>query len=91
VNFANAFGKVLEHVDGKDRNWGRFNGSTLSAFTQQTILSGNTTSGSIAKSPGALNQSMPVYTFNTSVRNSGPYSFLNNLGYQMQLTFKYDF
>jgi hypothetical protein len=91
LNFANAFGKVLEHVDGKDRNWGRFNSMTLSAFPQQTVLSGNTSGGSIARSPGALNQSMPVYTFNTSVRNSGPFNFVNNLGYQMQLTFKYDF
>jgi len=91
VNFANAFGKVLEHVDGKDRNWGRFYSTTITANPQQTVLSGNTSSGSIARSPGAINQSMPVYTFNTAVRNSGPFSFINNLGYQMQLTFKYDF
>jgi hypothetical protein len=91
MNAANAFGKLLEHVDGKDRNWGRFYNMTLSAFPQQTILSGNTASGSIARSPGAISGSMPVYTFNSTVRNRGPYDFANNLGYLMQLTFRYDF
>jgi hypothetical protein len=100
VNAANALGRIIDHVAplGKDsagvkrnRNWGRFNDATLSAFPQQQILSGNTTSGSIARSPGPLNQSMPVYTFNSTVRTRGPYDFVNNLGYLMQLTFRYDF
>ena len=100
INAANALGRVLDHVvpQGKDsagvrieRNWGRFNDATLSAFAQQQILSGNTASGSIARSPGALNQSMPVWTFNSTVRTRGPYDFVNNLGYLMQLTFRYDF
>jgi hypothetical protein len=100
INAANALGRIIDYVAplGKDsagtrmhRDWGRFNDATLSAFAQQQILSGNTASGSIARSPGALNQSMPVYTFNSTVRTRGPYDFVNNLGYLMQLTFRYDF
>jgi len=100
VNAANALGRLIDYVAplGKDstgtrlnRDWGRFNDATLSAFAQQQILSGNTAGGSIARSPGALNQSMPVYTFNSTVRTRGPYDFVNNLGYLMQLTFRYDF
>jgi len=91
MNAANAIGKILEHVDGKDRNWGRFYNATLSSFPQQTVLSGNTSGGSIARSRGPLSQSQPVYTFNSTVRSRGPYDFANNLGYLMQLTFRYDF
>jgi hypothetical protein len=91
INAANALGKVLDHVNNKNRNWGRFNDATLSAFPQQQILAGNTSSGSIARSPGPLNTSMPVYTFNSTVRTRGPYDFVNNLGYLMQLSFRYSF
>ena len=92
LNAANAFGKLLEHVDGKDRNWGRFNNATLSAFTQQTVLAGApTTGGQINRTPGPLSTSMPVYTFNSTARSRGPYDFANNLGYLMQLTFRYEF
>jgi len=91
INASNAIGKVLTHLDGHERNWGRFNGATASAFPQQQVLQGNTAGGSLARSPGALNQSMPTYTFNTQVRNRGPFDFASNLGYLMQLTFRYEF
>ena len=64
---------------------------TLSAFPQQTVLSGNTSGGSIARSPGALNQSMPVYTFNATARSAGPSDFAGNIGYNMHLTMRYSF
>ena len=34
---------------------------------------------------------MPVYTFNSTVRTRGPYDFVNNLGYLMQLRLRYTF
>jgi hypothetical protein len=88
VNATNALGRVLQHVDGKERNWGTFNTTTLTAFTQQMVLS-NATGG--ARTSGPLSTSQPVYTFNTTVRNRGPYDFINNLGYLMQLTMRYEF
>ncbi|HEY9225049.1 MAG TPA: carboxypeptidase regulatory-like domain-containing protein [Gemmatimonadaceae bacterium] len=91
VNAVNAIGKVLEHVDGKGRDWGHYSTMTASSFSQQQVLLGASGTGQINRSPGALSQSMPVYTFNSSVRTRGPYDFINNLGYLMQLTFKYDF
>jgi hypothetical protein len=91
INAANAVGRVLQHVDGKERNWGTFTNATLSAFPQQTVLAGNTASGSSARTSGPIGQSQPVYTFNTTVRNRGPFDFVNNLGYLMQLTMRYEF
>lgn len=92
LNAANAVGKVLEAIDNKSRNWGRFNNMTLSAFSQQQVLTGApTTGGQINRSPGPLSQSLPVFTFNSTVRTRGAYDFVNNLGYLMQLTFRYEF
>ena len=86
VNFANALGEVLQHVDGHARDWGKIYVPTIStAFPQQAVLS------QTARTPGALNQSMPVMTFNTNVRNRGAFSNITNLGYQMALTFRYEF
>ena len=48
-------------------------------------------SGSIARSPGPISQSMPVYTFNATARSRGPYDFASNIGYNMQLTMRYSF
>jgi hypothetical protein len=99
INAANALGRIIDHVvplskdstgAPRNRDWGRFNDGTLGVFAQQQILSGNT-AGGIARSPGPLNQSMPVYTFNSTVRRDGPFAVVNNLGYLMQLTFRYDF
>ena len=90
INAANAVGRVLQHVDGHERNWGTFTNATLSAFTQQTVLAGNNSSSS-ARTTGPINQSMPVYTFNSTVRTRGPFDFSNNLGYLMQLSFRYEF
>jgi hypothetical protein len=91
INAANAVGKLLQHVDGHERDWGHITGSTLSAFTQQTALFGNTSSGSSARTAGSLDQSMPVYTFNSTLRSRGPYDFTSNLGYLMQLSLRYEF
>jgi len=91
INAANAVGKVLQQIDGKQRDWGQFNNATLSAFSQQTVLSGNTASGSSARTVGPITQSMPVYTFNSTVRTRGPFDFANNLGYLMQLSLRYEF
>ena len=85
VNFANALGLMLNHLDGKDRQWGKIYGATITPNPQQTVLA------QTARTPGSLNQSMPVFTFNSSVKNNGPFAFASNLGYQMALTFRYDF
>ncbi|MBA3671631.1 MAG: hypothetical protein H0W68_06360, partial [Gemmatimonadaceae bacterium] len=91
INAANAIGRVLQHIDGKDRNWGTFANSTLSSFTQQSVLAGNTASGSSARTAGGIATSTPVYTFNSTVRTRGPFDFQNNLGYLMQVTLRYAF
>jgi hypothetical protein len=85
VNFSNALGLMLNHIDGRDREWGKIYGATITANPQQTVLA------QTARTPGPLNQSMPVFTFNSSVKNNGPFAFASNLGYQMALTFRYDF
>jgi hypothetical protein len=91
INIANVAGELLQHVDGRARDWGKTYGATISSFPQQTVLSGNTASGSIARSPGPISQSMPVYTFNATARSRGPYDFASNIGYNMQLTMRYSF
>jgi outer membrane receptor for ferrienterochelin and colicin len=91
INIANVTGELLQHIDGRARDWGKTYGATISAFPQQTVLSGNTSSGSIARTPGPINQSMPVYTFNATARARGPYDFAGNIGYNMQLTMRYTF
>ena len=85
VNFSNALGLMLNHLDGRNRQWGKIYGATITANPQQTVLA------QTARTPGPLNQSMPVFTYNTSVKNNGPFAFASNLGYQMALTFRYDF
>ncbi|MFL5614233.1 MAG: TonB-dependent receptor domain-containing protein [Gemmatimonadaceae bacterium] len=86
VNFANALGEVLQHVDGREREWGKIYVPTISnAFPQQAVLQ------QTARTPGPLNQSMPVFNFNTNARNRGAFSNITNLGYQMALTFRYEF
>jgi len=85
VNFSNALGLILNHVDGRNRQWGKIYGSTITANPQQTVLS------QVGRTPGAINQSMSNFTFNSAVKNGGPFSFASNLGYQMALTFRYEF
>lgn len=85
VNFANALGLIMNHIDGRDRRWGKIYGSTLTANPQQSVLTQSN------RTPGALNQSMPVYSFNATARSRGPFDFASNLGYQMALTFRYEF
>ena len=86
VNFGNALGEVLQHIDGHPRDWGKIYVPTISSgFPQQAVLT------QVARTPGPLNTSMPVFNFNTSVRNNGPFSTISNLGYQMALTFRYEF
>ena len=86
VNFANALGEVLQHVDGHERDWGKIYVPTISsAFPQQSVLS------QVARTPGPLNQSMPVFTFNANARNRGAFSNVTGVGYQMALTFRYEF
>jgi outer membrane receptor protein involved in Fe transport len=85
VNFANAAGLLLNHVDGRNRQWGKIYGSTITANPQQTVLS------QVGRTPGPINQSMSNFTFNTAVKNGGPFAFASNLGYQMALTFRYEF
>lgn len=91
INAANAVGKVLQQLDGRERDWGHVSGATLSAFSQQTVLSGNTSSGSSARTSGPISQSMPVYSFNSTVRSRGPFDFTSNLGYLMQISLRYAF
>ena len=86
ANFANALGEVLQHVDGHEREWGKIYVPTINnSFPQQAVLS------QTARTPGALNQSYPVMTMNANVRSRGAFSNVNNLGYQMALTFRYEF
>jgi outer membrane receptor for ferrienterochelin and colicin len=91
INIANVTGELLQHLDGRERDWGKTYGATISSFPQQAVLAGNTAGGSIARSPGPINQSMPVYTFNATARSRGPYDFAGNIGYNMQLTMRYTF
>jgi len=85
VNFANALGQVLNHVDGRNREWGKIYGATISANPQQTVLS------QVGRTAGPLDQSQPNFTFNTNVQNRGPFDFQSNIGYQMALTLRYEF
>jgi hypothetical protein len=55
------------------------------------VLSQNTSGGSSARTAGPTAQSQPVYTFNTTVRNRGPYDFAGNVGYNLALTVRYVF
>ena len=104
VNFANLAGVLLDQIFPLDditldngekvehlRDWGKNYGATISSFPQQQVLSATTGTGLRQRSPGPLSESMPVYTFNANVRNRGPFSFASNIGYQMQLTFRYEF
>lgn len=93
INFAALSGELFNHAFGGDRDWGKNYGATLSSFPQQTVLSGSGLSNGtrVSRTPGPTAQSMPVYTFNSTVRSRGPYDFASNIGYQMQLTFRYDF
>jgi hypothetical protein len=91
ANMMNLAGEILQHVDGVERDWGKTYGSTLSSFPQQSVLSQNTSGGSSARTAGPTAQSQPVYTFNTTVRNRGPYDFAGNVGYNLALTVRYVF
>ena len=85
VNFSNALGLLLNHVDGRNRQWGKIYGSTITANPQQTVLS------QVGRTAGPINQSMSNFTFNSAVKNGGPFAFASNLSYQMALTFRYEF
>ena len=85
LNFSNALGLLLNHVDGRNRQWGKIYGATITANPQQTIVS------QVARTPGPLSQSMPVYSLNSAFKNQGPFAFASNLSYQMALTFRYEF
>ena len=85
LNFSNALGLMLNHVDGRNRQWGKIYGSTITGNPQQTALT------QVARTPGPLNQSMPVYSVNSSLKSQGPFAFASNLSYQMALTFRYEF
>jgi hypothetical protein len=91
ANVMNVAGELLQHVDGVARDWGKTYGATISANPQQTVLSGNTSSGSSARTQGPYLQSQPVYTFNTTARNQGPFNFAGNTGYNLALTLRYSF
>jgi len=91
ANVMNVAGEILQHVDGVARDWGKTYGSTLSSFPQQQVLTGNTSSGSSARTAGPYLQSQPVYTFNSTVRTRGPYDFQGGVGYNLALTLRYKF
>jgi hypothetical protein len=85
-NFANALGEVLQHVDGHARDWGKIYVPTLStAFPQQAVLT------QTGRTPGPLSQSYPVYTVRSDIVTKGGFANVINLGYQMALTFRYEF
>jgi hypothetical protein len=56
-------------------------------FSQQAVLSVT------GRTPGPLDQSQPVFTYNSQVMNNGPWVKLNNTqnNYQLQLTARYAF
>jgi len=86
ANFANALGEVLQHVDGHARDWGKIYIPTLSSsFPQQAVLT------QTSRTPGPLNQSFPVYTVRSDIVTKGGFGTVSNLGYQMALTFRYEF
>ena len=91
LNFANLTGELMNKAFGGGRQWGKNYGATLNAFPQQQVLSGATGTGRIVRSPGPISQSQPVYSFNPTVRTRGPFDFASNIGYRMQLTFRYEF
>jgi hypothetical protein len=86
-NFLNLAGQVLQHVDGVQRQWGKTYGATISANPQQTVLSG--ASGQ-SRTAGPYTLAQPVYTFNQTARAQGPFNFQSNNGYNLALTFRYD-
>jgi hypothetical protein len=91
-NVMNATGEILQHVDGVARDWGKTYAPTLSsANPQQTILTGNTSGGSSARTAGPYKQSQPVYTFNATARNRGPFDSQSGNGYNLALTMRYNF
>ena len=91
ANLMNVAGELLQHVDGVARDWGKTYGATLSSFPQQQVLTGTTSGGAQPRTAGPTSQSQPVYTFNPTVRNRGPYDFQGQLGYNLALTLRYTF
>jgi outer membrane receptor protein involved in Fe transport len=79
-----------------NNQWGQINGATLSGFPQQGILQ------STGRTPGPLNTSVPIVTFNSSVmanvqptaRYNGAFFASQTTAsnfYSMQLSLKYSF
>jgi len=88
ANFMNLAGEVLQHVDGNPREWGKTYGATISSNPQQTVLSGATGQ---SRTAGPYTQAQPVYTFNQTARAQGPFNFQGSNGYNLALTFRYNF
>ena len=84
---------VFNFLGMLNEDWGRIELPTLSPnFPQQSVLQ---TTG---RSPGAINQSLPIVTFNSTVANINgdePTIFLKGTDarnfYQMQLTLRWSF
>jgi hypothetical protein len=90
ANFLNLAGEVMQHVDGHPRDWGKTYSPTLSSsFPQQQVLTGATgTNGQ--RTAGPYTQAQPVYAFNQTAKSQGPFNSLGNTGYNLALTFRYN-
>jgi Carboxypeptidase regulatory-like domain len=88
ANFLNVAGELLQHVDGHARDWGKTYGATLSSNPQQTVLSGAVGQ---SRTGGLYTLAQPVYTFNATARNQGPFNFQSGNGYNLALTLRYLF
>jgi hypothetical protein len=87
-NFLNLSGELLQHLDGHPREWGKTYGATISSNPQQTVLSGAVGQ---SRTAGPYTLAQPVYTFNATARSQGPFNFQSNNGYNLALTFRYNF
>ena len=89
ANFLNVAGELLQHVDGHARDWGKTYSPTLSSsFPQQQVLSAPATQ---ARTAGPYTTAQPVYSFNATARNRGPFDSQSGNGYNLALTLRYLF
>jgi len=89
ANFLNVAGELLQHVDGRARDWGKTYSPTLSSsFPQQQVLAG---SAGQSRTGGLYTLAQPVYTFNATARSRGPFDAQSGNGYNLALTLRYLF
>jgi outer membrane receptor protein involved in Fe transport len=78
---------VFNFLNLLNKDWGQIKLPTLSpTFPDQRALS------QVGRNPGPLNQSIPTFTFDTRLRDNGPFAgTTTSSNYQLQLTLRYAF